>query len=215
MTEARPTRITSEPAAWSWLTWTALGLCGVHLVLNLVAATLHTMHRGAIADAMTGDLPAIDRIGTLDSVLVALTVANIVFTVLGVLTLIAWAVVVRRTIRRYGGDPKLMRDRSFAIALLIVPLQWALNYMSGLTIADDNYQVVSDSARGADMVQVIASGLRITMALLLAYWLFVVRGRLQALIAEASGGPPAVALEPGVRGAVGRWRRSREERVYR
>jgi hypothetical protein len=52
------------------------------------------------------------------------------------------------------------------------------------------------------------------MALLLAYWLFVVRGRLQALI-EDQGGPPAVAVEPGVRGAVGRWRRSRQERVYR
>jgi hypothetical protein len=182
------------------LTTVVLGFSAAHLVLNLIAAILRGLHRRAIGEAMAGSGGAIGRIGSLDSVLTGLDRALLTLTVLGVGSLIVWALVVRGLFRRYGAEPTLLRRRVFAVALLLVLVQWALNGMSGLTLADDNFQVVSDSGRGVDLTQIVAALVRMTIAVLIAYWAWTVRGRVSGVLTDERGGGP---------------RSRRPERVYR
>jgi hypothetical protein len=200
----------AAPRAWSVLTLAVLGFSVVHLVVNLVAAILRELHRQAVGEAMAGTMAAIGRIGSLDSGIAALDLTLLWLMRLGLWVLIAWAVVVRQLLRRHGADPKLMNHRVVTVAVLLGLAQWALNWRTIQTVADTYYQVVSDSGRGVDLTQIVAGAMRMTMAVLIAFWVWTVRGRVLAVIAGEPGGGHH-AGEPG----DGRRNRNRQNRAYR
>lgn len=173
-----PAAIGERRAAWSILTTVVLGLAAGHLVFNLVGVILRVVHRGAIGDAMAGAGAAIGRIGSLDSILGVLDVILLVLTVLGVGTLVVWAIVVHGVLRRRGADTNPLRHRVFVVVLGLAVLQLALNGVSGLIQGGDAYQVVSASGRGADLTQIVAGALRMAIAVLIAYGAWMVRGRI-------------------------------------
>jgi hypothetical protein len=209
----------AAPRTWAWLTWAVLAFAAAHLVANGVTAVLYGLSRQATAEALSkaagGTVPSLDRIGDLQAGLDLLSVVLVALTVAGLAILIAWAVVVRRLVRRYGGDP-VLNHRAIKVAVLLLPVLGFLASTGYLASLDDAYVYeVSEVDRGVDLTLLWAAVVRMLIAVTIALWAWAVRGRVAAVLAAEPGGPPVVALPPGARGGLNRWRRSRQERVYR
>jgi hypothetical protein len=130
---APPTTPTAAPSSWARLTWVVLALAAAHLVANGVSAVLSGLHRQATADVLgttaSGFLPALDRLSDLEAGMELLWLVLIVLTVAGLAVLVAWAVVVRRLVRRYGGDP-VLSHRAIKVAVLLLPILGFLGSMA-------------------------------------------------------------------------------------
>jgi hypothetical protein len=152
---------------------------------------------------MAGSIDAIGRIEALGSVRTGLDLALLWLMRLGIVALAVWAAVVRRLLYRHGADQRPLLHWALAVAIGLALVQWVLNWMSLRTVTQSYYQVVSDSGRGVDLNQIVAGVLRMTMAVLIAYGVWAVRGELLGLLrqtgqraAQPPGAGPPVRIAP-------------------